>query len=856
MPAFIQHITGVTTLLGCYMQRYSASFGLNSSPSQVDVELVPGNANDPVASGFMYASGEPGTLARFRFGSLDFIGHIRSYTENLGTDGRKYSVSLGDPRIIFPNVVLSLDGFGVGTGTYVPNYFNVFNYYGSPQAADSNRYGMTFSKIRDFLTTTGIINAWGNRFQLEFSSGFQNLATGTNPSGIPTWYRIPAGQASLDSILQQVSSDFNIDYHAYIKQSTFDATGGINTIVVQHIFRNADAVGSSEISGFINSALTSGVRIGYQYGKELRSDPTDVVAYGPPLTYWKCPQSSELELVWGETNNGTLIKNGFTASGGMVSLENVKCSGSERIVSTITVQDIDFYKETTGITYPPQITRVFSSDNIKGYLCTEETFRAALFSQEAWECLLWKHHNAFALELGMTAQPFRGPNTLIGKPSDIEAAFKIAMAGSGVTNRDDITKEVLASVYQATRETADSYYGTTWLARVGSSNWLASGTFDSSELTPRIEFSAVDAAWSEPGRGLPSGATLNHPRLQDTSNLTFKDNLGLTKGFLSVYNYDIAVDAVYFPYPVDLSQFNRGEVLFESSKLVVPISIQPYEKEPSKAIIRIASPLTAITTPSGYLKNNPYYAFLKALEFTDAKIRAYHLMDSAGDNQAYGLAPQRLHHDIPISSDVYGFFIPVQRNEKSFGPFIATGTRCGGVNVINDSSLAPWVYGNMNVYNDAGSGIIGRAYNGITSVESAQISIAGMPVYNLGDKFGENANITAITSQVGGDGMTTNYTVKTFTSPRITATKTLQDKFTFVGGLGQKQKIPNKTIQDFTFLVPERSDVFRNLSALRKQLAGTQNTFIDPWTQANFGDLCTVVQPAISGLYPSGTISV
>ena len=149
MPAFVQNITGVTTLLGCYMQRFSASFGLNSSPTQIEVDLIPGNAGDPVSTGFDFASGEPGTLNRFRFGALDFVGHVRSYSENLDSNGKKYNVSLVDPRIIFPNVVLSLDGLGLGTGSYVPNYFNVFTKYGSPQAADSNRYGMTFSKIRE-----------------------------------------------------------------------------------------------------------------------------------------------------------------------------------------------------------------------------------------------------------------------------------------------------------------------------------------------------------------------------------------------------------------------------------------------------------------------------------------------------------------------------------------------------------------------------------------------------------------------------------------------------------------------------------------------------------------------------------
>jgi len=822
MPAFVQNITGVTTLLGCYMQRFSASFGLNSSPTQIEIDLIPGSAASAIdiannATGFIYASGEPGTLNRFRFGALDFIGHVRSYSENFGSDGRKFNVSLVDPRIIFPNVVLSLDGFGVGTGVYIPNYFNVFNYYGSPQAADSNRYGMTFSKIREFLETTGVIDAWGNKFILSFASGFQTMTTGvTNPSGIPSWYRIPAGQVSLDQLFQQISNDFNFDYHAYIDPSTY-TPGATNRILVQHIFRNNDAAGSKEIQAFLSGALNSGVRLSYQYGKELRSDPTEVVACGPALTYWKCPSSSEIQRVWGETPNGTLIVNNFTGTSGIVSLENIKCSGFDRITNTVTVQNIDFFKHPTGLSYPPQVIRTVSTTNIKGYQPSENTLRAALYSQESWEAMLFKDHQDFASgQLGMVVQPYNGPNELISRPSDIAAAMGIARRGSGITDIDDTTKNLISNVYNATREVAENYYGTTWLVRAGSSNWLAENTYDSSELTPRLEFEAVSAAWSEPYKDVPSGATQNHPVLMSSSNLNLKTDLGLTKAFLSINDYDTVVDPTYFPWPVDISDYTPGEWLFDSNdKLVVPISVDVYQKEPSKAIVRVSRPLTELTVGSGYVRNNPHYDFLLAIGYTHAQITGFHMLDKGDDNLNYGLAPRRLHHNIPLSSNAYGFFIPVQRNEKNFAGVFATGTRHGGVNVIHDDSLAPWTYGNASVFNDACSGIVGRAFNSTTSVESAQISIAGIPVYNIGEKFGENANITAISISLGPDGLTTNYTIKTFNYPRTALTKTLQDKFGFAGGLGRFQRPPNTATIDFNFM--NRSNPNGTFAMLKKE---------------------------------------
>lgn len=857
---FQQNITQPTVFLGAYVQRFSATFGLNSSPTSVEVDLVPSNnlAYDLSvgASGFDVSGALPGKFAQLTLGAFKFTGMVQSWTENYGTEGRTYNVRMVDPRSIFPNVQLILDGQGLGTGVDIGNYFNVFKYYGSPQAADCTNEGMSFSKIRDFLTTTGIINCYGQRFRLSFSSGFQDVSGATNPSGIQRWYRIQSGQTSLEQLVQQASTDLGMDYYAYVDYDTFNPTG-ISTIKIEHIYRLTES-NSSGINTFINSATNSGVMISYRKGQELRSEPTTAITQGPPLTYWFNPQANQIQNSWGRADDGTIITTEYTDNTGRVLLDHITGSGSERLTNLISVPYITLTRSSITGVYPPTVTRIYGTRNATGYAPSELTMRAALYSQEAWETMLWKDHSVFASAIGIKSSRFREESDFLTKPTNIRDASQLSIIGSGVSDRTRVEENLIQSVYEATRETIEEHYGKSWLLTVGTSNWLASGTFDSTEMMPKIEFTTCEAAWSEPNKATPTGATLNFPVLQLSTNPNFKDSVGRTKSFLGIPDYDIGSSS--FNHPIDLSVMSRDQfILDQGFKLVVPVQVQQYEKDPIRVEVIPSVPIQGIQNGSGYYDQKPYYDFLVAMGYTQTDIKDYNLMDSADDNRQYGLCPARP-YTLPYNSNQYGFFIALERTELNYGGFIASGSRNGGVQIIQDSSLAPWTYANYTNYNTAGQQIATRAVATCTTIDTADITIAGLPVFNIGDALGDTANITGLSAQYGINGFTTSYNLKTFAYAANRITKLLTDKIT---NIYNKVNYNKKAIVDLSkkiTLDPDAQKIFKP-SDIRSN-AIRNNKSLGP-SNSSVGNsyMATIQIPAdASGLYnpsnnPTRTVS-
>ncbi len=809
-----QDITSPKVFLGAYVKRLSATFGINNSPTNFEMDLVQGNPNSAYdvahsATGINLSGIAPGTIQSFKWNALEFVGIMQGWTKNYGTQGETYSIRMVDPRIVFNNVQLILNG--QASFVSMDNYFDIFSYYGNPVAADSTSNGTAFYKIRSFLETTGIMNIYGHKFICAFSSGFQ---AGTGQ--IPFWYRVNASEMSLDNLLQQVCNDFNMDYYAHINYSTYNPTG-VSVINVQHIDRK-NASTSTEIDDFITNCQASGTLINYRRGRELRSDPTSVVLQGPPLTQWVGFSNDKIFNYWGRTNDGTALctPNGVTS--GIVLLDHIvgtgiMATGYYGYISTgtgyiatglgyvgintmplITVPSLRIYKQDSVGVYPPKTIRASSGIIVQGYYPGVYTMMASLHSQEAWEAVLFKDDPNTAISIGIQRQKFYDDIQLSNNSIHVITSIKMAMIGNGVSHRPPLVEEMIKAVYEATRSTADQYYGKAWMVYFGDSLWLNSNNFDQSELYPRIEFEPTSSAWSE-NTSTPNGIP-NHPLLNGSGSATFRDNLGLVKPILSLthYNRPSGYDTTDFPFKIYTNELAPNSYLIEStgtgnetssittSKIVFPVSVEPYEKCPSSGIVTLSFPIEGVTDASGYENQKPYYDFLRFLGISKGMIASGDLMKNAGENSAFGLAKPRPYLINSDASD-HGFFIPLKRNDQSFGPFRASGSIPGGVRIINDSSLAPWTYGSYANFQTAGQNIVNNSVSTLVNIDSADLSIAGLPKYNIGGSIGVSANINGISIQLGTDGLVTNYNIKTFSLPAGRLTKLTTDKITsaFIG---------------------------------------------------------------------------
>ena len=117
-----------------------------------------------------------------------------------------------------------------------------------------------------------------------------------------------------------------------------------------------------------------------------------------------------------------------------------------------------------------------------------------------------------------------------------------------------------------------------------------------------------------------------------------------------------------------------------------------------------------------------------------------------------------------------GFYIPLQWNYIKYGPWVNGDAFSRPVNLIEDSKLNPWNYGNYNRMNEAGSIIAQRANTFTHTIAYATISVEGYPEFNLGDRLltSENddlCNISDISMNFGTDGIKTTYKFKSFFGP-------------------------------------------------------------------------------------------
>lgn len=807
-----QDITGVTYFLNCLVQRSTTQFGFNNSPTTVDLDLIQDPANGYT---FDYNAALPGTMQRFRWGSLDFVGLVQSYNQTYGPEGEVFNVKLADPRIVLDSVPVILNKY-----VNVPSGFNMVSllpYYATPQAADLIDEGMTFRNIRDGIQVTGFLNLFDNRFRIQFTGGFAN-------SKIPAWYRPNQLESSLLGFCQQASEDFGMDYWANIDSSTYNSTG-INNLVFNTIDRTQSTTNS--ISGLIAGWSTSGIVQRFNIGKELRSDPTTSLVVGTNYTKWDSPveaQGKYNKSYWGRADDGSALFHYSNPAGGYYPLEadreltgygivpltnilgDYALSKLSHASARITYEKITISKvANTGQAYPPQITRVVQVGTTTGYYPSNNIMRAALYSQEAFEAVLFNENTPFASSvLSIYSSPFIVATQFVGSTgisipltnvSGISFGYNfdrryndhLIFVGNNTLTRSENSLALSNAVYEATRQAAENYLGKNWICDLPSSTFLNTGSYSSTELIPSIEYQTRDSAWAASGNSIPSGIG-SHSSLFYSTDTHFRNTNGDIKAFVSFDNYDNTSNSLFYynataaGLPFSLSSMDSHNYLVDySQNIVFPLSVQQYELDPTRAIVGVDSPIVGEMPVVGLYNGNAYLFppgteyfgnFLLALGFDPLDIKKYKLLSHADENKQYGLSLPRI-NKIVSDGTSQGIFIPLEYKYNYWGPFTSSsGTRNGGVNVITDSSLSPSLYGSYSNFSNAANDIAQISVANATYVEAGDFTLVGLPLYNIGDPIGSN-NIVSISTQIGINGITTSYSLRSFALPSIRVSRVI-----------------------------------------------------------------------------------
>ena len=126
-----------------------------------------------------------------------------------------------------------------------------------------------------------------------------------------------------------------------------------------------------------------------------------------------------------------------------------------------------------------------------------------------------------------------------------------------------------------------------------------------------------------------------------------------------------------------------------------------------------------------------------------------------------GNTPLKIH---PRAVTPTSVAIPLLNNTSTYGPWVISSGKEGKVYFEQSSDLVPWNYGGYANMEVAALSRIQDKVIGLQDVEVGQVEIPGIPAFNLGDAlYGNGPTITSIDLRVGDDGITTVYSMQTYT---------------------------------------------------------------------------------------------
>lgn len=733
MPT-VQNVTGEIIFGSGYVQRFSCSFGFNSSPTTVSLEVIPGQSGNSYDQGKVLprlseSFIRPGTYHRIAAESFDFAGIIKNWSENYGPQGQSYSIELVDPRIAFNNIPVIFDATNITSG----NLYSLMNglaYYGNPESADVNSEGVGFNKIRTFISGSSV-KILSKPFSFVLHSGFYNTGI------IPNWYRISSRRSNLGDYLQQAANDLGFDYYAHIIPDTLNSATG--TIYIGMINRNNVGASISDLDTILNTYQSEGTLMQYKRGQELRSEPNDTLVIGDNLKEWYQPLTSNgkyTRTYWGRALDGSALFHFSSPSAGnaieialfgefpsdaderndrgygMVPLDHIQGTFADAILqyTRISYEKIAVQKSASSNTYPPSISRTVSTNEITGYYPTQNMLRASLFNQESWEAIVCKETPLWAqiilgffldqVSLGASTStaakyvPFLRAVDFNNLPENIKDKVSLAVTNDRLFYSSGTQLSLNRAIYDATKQAAENYYGKTWIVDLPTSQWLSAGTYTSSNNYPEIEYTTISHNWADKnGASTPSGIG-NHVTLSDTINPNFRNDVGEVSAFVAIDTPNSFKFVHYVPgftaqdwyLPINRSNQNPDQFLFDQGgDMCVPIQVEQYELAPNRAIIEVKPSLEGELPTYGryapqdiipdvylFTEEDKYFGhFLLAMGYT------YSQMNSSGYKLLYRDDEKSTFGitgprpiSLPSTANQKGIYIPLRYNYKYYGPFV------------------------------------------------------------------------------------------------------------------------------------------------------------------------------------------
>jgi len=792
-----------------YSKEYWAGHGVYVTPQYW-------TAADP---GFTFPN--VGAPVYFRVADFEYSGLIQGWTVKEGADGYPvYTVKLIDPRAILDHAQVILDKYEGGhQGLY--NLFNVYGYlegtasncpdvtvndvgFGAPAGGfgGSRRtdrgipWDLIKAAMQDLAGSVGGVPSTYSQGGLFYrgtsGGGWGELNYGIHTAGakyildieeVPnsyTWdYRITGPIVSLSELINQVCADAGCDYYVELLP-----TGTSLVIKVRTISRaNQPSLGTSEITSFItanNINLGGDGIVSDSFGRELRSEINSSFLIGANgRSYFQEIDPNNMTPFWGYDAEGELIESEFSGPGN---------TGSSKQGWEV---HLDFRKINLVLNNPVtegivggKFGSVFENE-MRYVLGDYETFLAKILTMEkvgGVDTVIQRYYRD-TLEIKLNDVRNRDPGAMDDRVAIDGLVGREGGGNDGTpTNPKVIDGKTFFSWFQSY---VQDFWGKQFLVLCPH---VCSNTDTDTKKTVYSDEPSTDGGWATPN---------------DDTDILGIDNPSIAADFFKDESGKIQPILKYTGADLNLKALNQDDYLVLGTEVWVKASVEQKwvegtpvigvpDDDKLAALLKIGTPvldgesIPAIESNSKLMDAKPQGAAGVTPVVTKNKLGAQgETVGAVGAAVAYP----------------YQAGVPVKSNTRTYGPWYAVGANPGSVHCEVDDGLAPWEYGGSEFMNAAGTAKVANAITAMQFGERGEVTIPGYPTLSLGSALLANspntrydgrslgvgshsypngpamynfvswsvgqqtggASVSSINVTVGPGGVTTSYTISTFT---------------------------------------------------------------------------------------------
>ena len=791
--------------LGAYVKQVSSSLGLSISPSSVSVTLV----EDPLTN-TLFTYPDVGGYYTLNVGpNWSFAGILTRYeidVRNIG--GRSIRLTINDPREIMQNapVVLSPGSQTIvdrisGTQCSVLDIFGSYN-YGAFNLSTWNEAGMPARNILLALTggSVGIgdgvitipqqtLNAFGETYRFELSA-LEDV--------IDLDYRVNTNLVPLSNLIEEMSarnafdwyvtseraSDNIIDVTVHIIDRSEDNQDiGLVDFLADHPNRIVSATSGIELRNELSCMVLQGAPVETMQKVDivgLANEPIDLVPESGIARYVMTEDEMRIVLGGRQAWEVWLSIPGDDGGGGGLSRYGSLIPNS--YLRGITGEDatelLEKVKNKNLVKHPERVVDAYINDLNAGHVLAGRIYEKLKSHAETSYGKRWVHNDISAeiIESCWTRDVVDGDNDPFehfrqqdGRTRGF-VEFLITQSGSpinlGITSSPNLTNMVSTfGDIPAFRNVTQ--FGKTFARAVGG-NLLASGivlsldnqTLDLANSVISMDKSAYTFNKSSSSAISDKTSLFCACTIDKDGVVRIESPILEAKPTSEDLLARLILAAGGSPAAETLGAI-EGNLLNELTSLNSQLAAATDEDEIEQIQDRIDSVNERLTE----VRRRISQGINKVGGATDADGNEQDSVVKIIENlkRIYGPGSFEMHSSAYQPNSVY---IPTRSRFLRYGPVFPSTLDIntqGRLEIVQDDGYAPWEFGGFALMAEAMQLKVDSAISTVREVFSGTVVVAGFPEYNIGDAIERNANINNISISFGDGGVTTTYSLQTFT---------------------------------------------------------------------------------------------